>query len=176
MVIRLVFLSISTIWTVKYCQKRGFFKFLFLFCQFVFVTLIIIALHNGVYKHSLEKNVICDVVSEQRIPVVVLTNWTWIFIPISWMFSRCVWKNPVFQLFGKPDLWSVHYKNCQELCNYKLPLYYFPLRDLAQKMTLSNRWSTMYLLKQSYYFLRDVRSCLYSSIISKQQNLNLHTY
>ena len=47
MVIRLVFLSVSTIWTVKYCQKLGIFKFLFLFRLFVFFTLFIIVLHNG---------------------------------------------------------------------------------------------------------------------------------
>ena len=61
-----VFLSVSTIWTVKYSQKLGIFKFLFLF-HFVVVfytlssyplparPLFLIVLHNGVKKHSCGK-------------------------------------------------------------------------------------------------------------------------
>ena len=59
-------------------QKLGFFKFLFLF-RFVIVfssissrllparPLFLIVLHNGIKKHSSEKGVICDAVSERRI-------------------------------------------------------------------------------------------------------------
>ena len=78
MVIRLVFLSVSTIWTVKYCQKLAIFKFLFLFhIVIIFYSLsfhplparplFLIVLHNGVKKYSREKGVICDIVSERRI-------------------------------------------------------------------------------------------------------------
>ena len=77
-VIRFVFLSVSTSWTVKYCTKTWHFQILFLF-HFVIIfynlsshplharPLFLIVLHNGVKKHSLEKGVICDVVSERRI-------------------------------------------------------------------------------------------------------------
>ena len=78
MVTRLVFLSVSTIGTVKCCTKLSIFKFLFLF-HFVTIsyslsshpfpsrTLFLILLHNGVKKHSREKPLICDLVSERRI-------------------------------------------------------------------------------------------------------------
>ena len=71
-VIRLVFPSVSKIWTVKFCQKLAIFKFLFIF-YFVIIfyslsshpfparPLFLIGLHNGVKKYSREKGVICDV-------------------------------------------------------------------------------------------------------------------
>ena len=74
-VIRLFFLSVSTISTVKYCRKLAIFKFLFLF-HFVRISyslsshllpaqsLSLIDLHNGVKKYS---RVICEVLSERRI-------------------------------------------------------------------------------------------------------------
>ena len=60
------------IWTVKYCQKLGIFKFLFLFhFNTIFYSLssrqlptrplFLIVLYNGVKKHSREKGLICDV-------------------------------------------------------------------------------------------------------------------
>ena len=75
-VIKLVFLSVSTIWTVKYCQKLAIFKFLFLF-YFVIIfyslfshplparPLFLIVLHNGEKKYLHEKGAICDVASER---------------------------------------------------------------------------------------------------------------
>ena len=76
--IRLIFLSGSTIWTVRYCQKFAIFKFLFLFpFDIIFYSLsfhplpdwpiFLIVLHNGVKKYSHEKGVIRDAVSEERI-------------------------------------------------------------------------------------------------------------
>ena len=75
-VIRLVFLSVSMIWTVKYCTKTWHIQiliYLFIFFHFVIIfyslssrqlpawPLLLIVLHNGVIKHSREKGVICDV-------------------------------------------------------------------------------------------------------------------
>ena len=60
-VIRIIFLSVSMTWTVKYCQKLAIFKFLFLF-HFVIIfyslssnplpawPLFLIVIHNGVKK------------------------------------------------------------------------------------------------------------------------------
>ena len=58
MVIRLVFLSLSTIWTVKYCTKFGIFELLFLFHFIIFYILsscllparllFLIVLHNDI--------------------------------------------------------------------------------------------------------------------------------
>ena len=73
MVTRLVFLSVSTIGTVKYCTKLSIFKFLF---HFHFVTISYsLSSHTFpsrplfliVLQHSREKALICDVVSERRI-------------------------------------------------------------------------------------------------------------
>ena len=63
---RLVFLSVSTIWTVKFAQKLGILKFLFLIC-FVIIfyslyfhplpsrPLFLIVLHNGVKSIHVRK-------------------------------------------------------------------------------------------------------------------------
>ena len=65
-VIKLVFLSVSTIWPVKYCQKLAIFIFLFLF-HFVIIfcslyshphparPLFLIVLHNGIKKIHVRK-------------------------------------------------------------------------------------------------------------------------
>ena len=77
-VIRLVFLTVSTIWTVNYCQKSAIFEFLFLLhFVIIFYSLFshplparpqfLIVLHNSVKQYSPEKGMICDAVSERRI-------------------------------------------------------------------------------------------------------------
>ena len=79
--IRLIFLSVSTIWTVKYCTKTLHFQILISFslCYYLLQTifspapvrqLVLVVLHNGVKKHSREKGLICEVVSERRIAIL----------------------------------------------------------------------------------------------------------
>ena len=55
MVSRLVFLSVSTIWTIKYCQKLAIFKFLFFFTLLPALPLFLIVLHNGVKNIHVRK-------------------------------------------------------------------------------------------------------------------------
>ena len=76
-VINLVFLSVSWILTVKYCQEPSIFKFLFLFhLVIIFYSLsshpisawplFLIVLHNGVKTYSREKGVIYNVYQNEE--------------------------------------------------------------------------------------------------------------
>ena len=96
-VIRLVFLFVSTIWTVKYCTKIGIFKFSFLF-RFAIIfsslssrplsarPLFLIVLHNGVKKNSRVKGVICYLYRNGEFGSDSI---------IFWRFMRILWKDNI---------------------------------------------------------------------------------
>ena len=117
MVIRYVFLSVSTIWTVKYCQKLGIFKFLFLFRLFVFVTLLLSSIMA--YKSIHVRKAWFVTWSERRIAHYSCTLFSYFTVTI-YIFSFYTFS---FLHFFHTDPFPC----CTFLCSNLFMLHFFPL-------------------------------------------------